>query len=420
MSKKDVYDSNFFAPDPNDPIYNILAAGGNMVVGYGLKWVSREIANAMGLSGVSVEKQIALNRSKLGLQKMEIEVAKSREEKDKLMKLLDLRVSQKEIEIRRSKLRLEEVEAQQSQLIVPVPTQVICGALATGASSEGLVGPPDQVEACQRWLDSNWDGGTTITVLGKKGSGKTVMVARTAEYGHAVHKKQVFWIGLPPEARLLLPVWINMADSVEQCPPSSIVICDEAGINYLSLCFASDRNVLMRKQLMLARHKNCVMIFACQSSRDMDASILRMSDSFIWKEPGLHQPLSERTDMRLMAKKAALAFGQIPREERCQVGYVFSDDFEGAVRCSVPSFWSEELSHIYANLDLTKIQEQGVKRQELQKVTVEETKSLNSASQEKQIMDLRRKDYSIKRIANELNCTTWRVRQVLEQAVKEQ
>jgi hypothetical protein len=144
-----------------------------------------------------------------------------------------------------------------------------------------------------------------------------------------------------------------------------------------------------------------------------------MSDAFIWKEPGLHQPLSERPDMRIMAKKAASIFSQIPRDERRRFGYVFGDDFEGTIRCSVPSFWSEELSHIYANVDLTKTKEQGLKRQELQIITEEETKLWNSAIFEKQVLELRRKDYSYKQIADTLHVTIWRVRKVLDPVEKD-
>jgi hypothetical protein len=419
MTKKK-YSGTFFTPDPGEPISNIFAIGGNMFFGHGLKWVSRKVEDFMGLSKPSVEQQIALNRSKLGLRKLEIEIAASQLEKEKRNRLLDQRLEKNEMEISQRKLLLADAEAQKAKLTISVPMQVISGALATGASPEGLVGPPDQVEACQLWLNEYCEGGNTIAVVGKKGSGKTAFTGRMAEYAAAVYKKPVVWVGLPREARMLLPAWISMADSVEMCPPGSVIICDEAGINYLSLAFNTDRNVLLRKQLMIARHRNCVMIFACQSSRDMDASILRMCDCFIWKEPGLHQPLSERTDMRPMAKKAAEVFSQIPKEERCQVGYVFSDSFEGAVRCSLPSFWSEQLSHVYSNVNMIQIQEQGVKHQQLQQVVAKETKLLDEASLEQRIMERRRRGDGIKKIADAVGCTTWKVRQVLDQVEKGQ
>jgi hypothetical protein len=87
--------------------------------------------------------------------------------------------------------------------------------------------------------------------------------------------------------------------------------------------------------------------FAVKSSRDMDAVITRLADCFIWKEPPLHAPLSERQDMKRMAKQAALIFEQIPKEEKTQSAYVFGSSFQGIIKSSLPSFWSSEFSHIY-------------------------------------------------------------------------
>jgi hypothetical protein len=205
-----------------------------------------------------------------------------------------------------------------------------------------------------------------------------------------------------------------MVDSVEQCPPDSFVIVDEAGLNYLSLAFNTDRNKLLRKYLMIVRHKNCSMVFAAQSSRDIDASILRLADGFIFKQPSLHQAQSERQDMKEMTKKAAKVFEQIPKEERIQSAYVIDNTFEGVIKCALPSFWSEELSHIYSNLDFNKMQSVSVKRSELQEVTDKETKLLGTASLDKRILELRKQGDGLGTIAGKLNCTIWRVRKVTD------
>jgi len=51
-------------------------------------------------------------------------------------------------------------------------------------------------------------------------------------------------------------------------------------------------------------------------SHDMDNSILRQCDTIIFKEPGLHQPDSERPEIKSRAKQAARVFKEIPREKR--------------------------------------------------------------------------------------------------------
>jgi hypothetical protein len=115
-----------------------------------------------------------------------------------------------------------------------------------------------------------------------------------------------------------------------------------------------------------------------------------------------------------MAKKAAAVFKEIPQGEKRESAYVFDDDFTGIIKCTLPSFWSEDLSHVYAHFDLASMQQQAVKSQQLQKVVVQETKLLDVASLDKQILELRRQGNGIEKIARTLGCSVWRVRKCLE------
>jgi hypothetical protein len=204
-----------------------------------------------------------------------------------------------------------------------------------------------------------------------------------------------------------------MADSIEQCPPGCLIIIDEAGLHYLSLAFSTEENILLRRFLMICRHKHCSLVFAVQSSRDLENSVVRQADTIIFKEPGLNQPDSERPDLRKRTKKAASVFKEIPKEQKCEVAYVFDDSFEGLIKSSVPSFWSDELSHIYGHFDLATIQQQFERNNELQAVIVQETRLLNGASQDKQVLELRRQGNGIEKIAKILGISTWAVRKCL-------
>ena len=412
MSKKKTYIGNFFPPDPNDPIYNILAAGGNMVVGYGLKWASRKIAGAMGSSEVSIEKQLALNRARLLLQKQEADFEATKIARAKQLRILDLKIQEKELYITERQQRLENAEAQKAQITIPTVMEVISGALEVTANPDGLVGSPEQSEGYALWLDS-FEDGKVILVLGRRGSGKTALAAKIGEYMAARHKMPIFWIGLPEQARSLLPSWVHMVSSPDQCPVGCLIIIDEAGLHFLSLAFATDQNRLLRALLMVCRQRHSSLVVAVQSSRDLEYSVVRQADSIIFREPGMHQPDSERLDIRSMAKKAAAVFKEIPQDEKRESAFVFDDNFTGIIRCSLPSFWSEDLSHVYAHFDLAGMQQQVVNNQQLQKVVVEETKLLDAASLDKQILELRRQGYGIEKIARNFGCTVWRVRKCL-------
>jgi len=425
---------NFFpVSQSNNPIDNIFAAAGNMVVKHGLNRLSRDAARILGLAGMSPEEQIKLNRSRLSLKKLEANIARAermeaealekaeqwrlkqqQQEVDnaKRSKLLDIEIQEKDLHLEKTKKQLEHIDAQRDEYASHIRMEPISGLLELCASPDGLAGSIEQMEACKEWLDSLKEG-KVIVVLGKRGSGKSGFTAKIAEFLMAIYQMPTYWVGAPAIAQQLVPHWIKLVDTPENCPANSFIMCDEAGINYLSLLFNTTDNRIMRRLLMIARQKYISLAFATKSSRDIDWAILRQADSIIFKEPGLHQPDSERPDIKAKAKKAALAFRELPKEERVGAAYVFDDNFEGIITCNLPSFWSEDLSHIYAQLDLSQIENRNRGQEQLE-TPVSETRKLSSGSIEQDILELSRQGNGIEKIAKTLGCTTWTVRKCLD------
>jgi hypothetical protein len=267
-------------------------------------------------------------------------------------------------------------------------------------------------------LDS-FHSGKVVAILGRRGSGKSALGAKIAEYAMVVHRMPIYWIGLPQEARQLLPTWITLADSPLQCPVGSFILIDEAGLEYMALSFNTNHNKFLRALLMICRQRRCSLSFIVQSSRDTDLSILRQADTIVFKQPGLNQADSERDFIKAIAKKATLAFSNMPADQRLESGLVFDDSFQGIIRSTLPSFWSEELSHIYAHFDIASVVEKVKQNNEIQRTISDENKLLDKASIEQSIMERRRQGYGIQKIANMIGCTTWKVRQVLGQVEKE-
>ncbi len=356
MKKKKNNHTSQFAIFPisssNDPLSNILGVVGNVVVGAGAEWLNREFRDAIGLPQTSLHSQIELSRAKLQLAKQEADTTRAKALSEMEVRYLDLKIKQKEVEIEQKTLRLEKIKAEKSQITLPVIPEVISGALEVTANPDGIIGSPDGSEGYVLWLDS-FEGGKVTLILGRRGSGKTALAAKIGEYMMATHRMPVYWIGLPEQARSLLPRWITLVDSPNQCPVGCLIIIDEGGLHFLSLAFATDQNRLLRALLMVCRQRHSSLVVAVQSSRDLEYSVVRQADSIIFREPGMHQPDSERPDIRPMAKKAAAIFKEIPQDEKKASAFVFDDNFTGVIKCTLPSFWSEELSHIYAHFDLT-------------------------------------------------------------------
>ena len=252
-----------------------------------------------------------------------------------------------------------------------------------------------------------------MLILGKRGSGKSALGAKIAEYVMAIHKMPTYWVGLPEQAKALLPSWIKIVDSIDKTPVNSLILTDEAALNYLSLLFNAPQSRLMRRLLMLARQRHSSLVFATQSSRDLDAAIVRQSDTIIFKQLGLGQPESERPKVKDKAKQAALAFQEVPKDERIEMAFVFDQDFVGMIKSSLPSFWTEGLSHIYSHLDFTALENRQVPREETRQLPTGETAVSDSQVLDQNIQELNRQGMATKSIARSLGITEWRVRKCL-------
>lgn len=414
MTYKKSQSIQFFSPPGSgDPIGNIIAVTANIIVNFGMKKFSLEMAKKLGLQNVSTAEQLKLAQLKLQVTKEENKVLVNQRLYEGQLAIIDLKIKEKELELEERRAKIRAASEQQAQLDLPhLPAEFVTGALEISASSEGLI-PPDQADGYETWLDS-CEGGKVILILGKRGSGKTALAAKIAEYLLKTRKIPIYWIGLPDEARNLLPHWITIVDSINKCPPGCFIMCDEAGIRYLSLAFATAENVILREMLMICRHKNSCLCFAGQSSRDIDYSIIRGADTVIFKEPGLLQVDSERPAIRPKVKEAAEVFQKIPKNERQQFAHVFDDNFKGLIQSSLPSFWSEELSHIYAKYGFSPIQQAAMaQNQQLQGTINTETKLLEKGSIEQRIIQLRKDGAGYEAIAKNLDCSVWKVRQTL-------
>ncbi|MFC1981009.1 ATP-binding protein [Chloroflexota bacterium] len=389
-------------------IDNLAARAINTVAEHGLNRLSQEAGKYFGVGGAPIQDQIAQDRSKLQLEKQQAETTKIKAVSAMEIEMFRIKLEEKEIAIQEKRRLLEIAQEERVQLTLPEPEMVVDGALTIPQDKGGIIFP-DEPEGYQEWLDS-LPCGKVILVLGKRGSGKTALAARIAEFISATFGLAIYWVGLPEAARNLLPHWVKLVNDPGQVPNGSVVLADEAGLRYASLAFNSKDNKMLRSKLMIARHNYTSLIFAVHSSRDLEASIVRNADSFIFKQPGFNQPETERLDIRPMARKAADVFQQIPADKRPASAMVFDDLFTGGITTTVPSFWSDDLSHVYRHIDLQRLE---TKAGELDQVVREETKLMEADSLDSKILKLRSEDHGVEKISKLLNCSLYRVRKCL-------
>jgi len=186
-----------------------------------------------------------------------------------------------------------------------------------------------------------------VIVLGKRGSGKSALGYKLLEYLRYTATPYV--VALPQEARKLLPDWIGMAASLEDVPPKAVVLVDEAYISYHARSSMAAEAKAMSQLVNLSRQREQTLVFVSQEARQVDKNITSSANVVILKDLGILQVEFDRRELNKIATEARQTFATITGDKR-KWGYMYSPDsnFMGLVESSLPTFWSEKLSHIFA------------------------------------------------------------------------
>ena len=99
----------------------------------------------------------------------------------------------------------------------------------------------------------------------------------------------------------------------------------------------------------LSRQREQTLIFVSQEARQVDRNIVSSANVVIFKDLGILQLNFDRRELNEIATSAKQAFATITGDKK-KWAYVYSPDtdFMGLVESSLPTFWSEKLSHIFA------------------------------------------------------------------------
>ncbi len=188
---------------------------------------------------------------------------------------------------------------------------------------------------------------SVVLIVGRRGSGKSALGYRLLELLRFGLTPYV--VGAPSLARKFLPDWIGIAPSLEDIPPKSVALIDEAYIHYHARRSMAHDNMNMSRLLNLSRQRKQTMVFLAQESRQVDRSLVSSANVVVFKEMGMLQPEFERRELRSIVAKAQEALASIRGNKR-RWSYVYSPDadFMGILENSLPSFWKPGLSRLFA------------------------------------------------------------------------
>jgi len=208
--------------------------------------------------------------------------------------------------------------------------------------------PPDpQTIETGKWLNLI-PHPSNVIILGKRGSGKSALGYKLLEYLRYTATPYV--VSLPSGAKNILPDWIGMAANLEDVPPKAAVLVDEANIPYHARSSMAAEAKAMSQLINLSRQREQTLIFVSQEARQLDKNIASSADIIILKDLGILQVEFDRREFNKIATEAKQAFSTITGDKR-KWSYVYSPDnnFVGLMESTLPTFWREKLSHIFAS-----------------------------------------------------------------------
>ncbi|MFC1983634.1 helix-turn-helix domain-containing protein [Chloroflexota bacterium] len=212
--------------------------------------------------------------------------------------------------------------------------------LDTLLSTSNIVSIPDL-----QWLDLIVPP-SIILILGGKGSGKTAAAFRFLEIFR--YKLDPYVIALPKQCENILPNWVGIKETLEEVPPGSFSLVDEAHLTNNAKDWAKAESREISRLLNLSRQQQKTIAFVTQLGRHLNLDILSSANLIVVKYPSLLQPSFERPELRKIMEEARLAFDSV-KGDRKAWSYVYSPDtgFTGLIENGLPSFWSNKLSNMY-------------------------------------------------------------------------
>ncbi|MFH1031888.1 MAG: ATP-binding protein [Chloroflexota bacterium] len=192
---------------------------------------------------------------------------------------------------------------------------------------------------------------SVIAIIGSRGSGKSALGYKLLEYLRWTAKAYV--VGIPEKSRKLLPDGIGSVPLLEDVPPDSVALVDEAYMMLHSRSSASQFAREISKLINLSRQRGLTLIFVTQEARQLDKNVASSANLIIIKNPGILQLEFERPQFRKILAEAQKMFATIDKD-KTKWAYVYAPEsnFTGMMPNSLPSFWTPGLSKAYADAHL--------------------------------------------------------------------
>ncbi len=190
------------------------------------------------------------------------------------------------------------------------------------------------------------------------GSGKSCLAYGILEYLSVISpNRRIFVYGFPQGKQDKLPIWIRTITNME-FPEDSIVLVDEAYIQFHSRSSGTNVNKFIDLFTGLVRQKNIFCIFISQSFRKLDIGILTSAQLVMIKKPPILQVKMDRSELRHILSDSLQEFQSAHSSglniQSCTYVISNDEDYIGMLYNTnkPPSFWTDDLSKAWKGINL--------------------------------------------------------------------
>ena len=198
-----------------------------------------------------------------------------------------------------------------------------------------------------------------VIINGHRGEGKSALGWWIAQEMHKRTKKQVATFGLAMAARKLFPKrgfgrgginHVTTVDKVNRMKPS-IIIVDEAAFIAGSRDAMSSTNKQWLKLIAICRHKDHLLIFIHQQSRQLDVQIMMDADLVLMKRPTQLHIREARPSFAPEIQEAYELFNRMRGDTKKKV-YVVDYHYgaKAMLPAYMPTWWNSKVSKAYSSV----------------------------------------------------------------------
>ena len=200
-----------------------------------------------------------------------------------------------------------------------------------------------------------------LLIQGHRGEGKSALGWWLAQEMQKRTKKSIVTLGMPVAAQKVFPKrgfgrgglqFVTSLDQIDKMKPS-IVICDEAAFIAGSRDAMSKTNKEWLKLIAICRHKDHLLIFINQQSRQLDVQIMMDADLVLMKRPTQLHLRGARAEFAPEIAEAFELFSNMRGSTKRKV-YVVDYHYGGGtmLNAQMPRWWNDKVSKAYSSVDV--------------------------------------------------------------------